>query len=92
MAAVWSKKNVDIDKRPATVDEKVRFGDPGIDTVIGRNHKGALLTVNGEVTGPAWTILLGGKDTTLPAKAAINTLVHFRNRIHNINSRQRKGI
>ncbi len=38
------KNRVDIDKRPTIVDKKVRFGDLEIDTVIGKNHKGALLT------------------------------------------------
>ena len=38
------KNRVDIDKRPTLVDKKVRFGDLEIDTVIGKNHKGALLT------------------------------------------------
>lgn len=34
-----------IDKRPKTVEKKNRIGDLEIDTVIGKNHKGALVTV-----------------------------------------------
>ncbi len=34
-----------IDKRPKIVDKKSRIGDLEIDTVIGANHKGALVTV-----------------------------------------------
>lgn len=45
------KKRVDIDERPEIVDEKVRFGDSEIDTIIGKNNKGALLTINDWVTG-----------------------------------------
>ena len=37
---------------------KVRFGDLEIDTVIGKNHKGALLTINDRVTGLVWIRLL----------------------------------
>ena len=35
---------ISIDERPSVVDEKARIGDWEIDTVIGRNHKGALVT------------------------------------------------
>lgn len=34
------KDRVDISERPAIVDEKSRFGDLEIDTVIGKNHQG----------------------------------------------------
>ena len=33
---------VDIDDRPSVVDEKTRFGDLEGDTIIGKNHKGAI--------------------------------------------------
>ena len=36
---------ISIDKRPAIVDAKKRLGDWEIDTVIGKNHKGAILTI-----------------------------------------------
>lgn len=36
---------VSIDDRPAIVDDKSRLGDWEIDTVIGKNHKGALVTI-----------------------------------------------
>ena len=36
---------VSIDQRPEFVDEKSRIGDWEIDTVIGQNHKGALVTI-----------------------------------------------
>ncbi len=35
---------VDISLRPLVVEEKRRFGDFEIDTMIGRNHKGAIMT------------------------------------------------
>ena len=37
---------IDIDQRLSIVNEKIRFGDLEIDTVIGKNHKGALLSIN----------------------------------------------
>lgn len=40
------RDRVSIDQRPAVVEDKKRFGDLEVDLVVGRNHKGALLTVN----------------------------------------------
>ena len=36
---------VSIEERPEIVEEKTRLGDWEIDTVIGKNHKGALVTI-----------------------------------------------
>lgn len=36
---------VDIDKRPSIVEEKSRIGDWEIDTIIGKNHKGAIVSM-----------------------------------------------
>lgn len=36
---------VDIDQRPSIVEEKVRIGDWEIDTIIGKNHKGAIVSM-----------------------------------------------
>lgn len=40
------KNRVGIDKRPEIVDQKTRIGDWEGDTVIGKNHKGGLVTLN----------------------------------------------
>jgi IS30 family transposase len=37
---------VSIEERPDIVEEKSRFGDLEIDTVIGKNHQGAIVTIN----------------------------------------------
>jgi IS30 family transposase len=39
------KNRISIDERPTIVDAKVRIGDWEIDTVIGKDHKGALVTL-----------------------------------------------
>lgn len=36
---------VDIDQRPEIVEEKSRFGDFEIDTIIGKNHIGAIVSL-----------------------------------------------
>lgn len=35
---------IDIDQRPDIVDQKIRVGDWELDTIIGKNHKGALVS------------------------------------------------
>ncbi|MHC4882432.1 MAG: IS30 family transposase [Planctomycetota bacterium] len=39
------KNRVGIEKRPAIVDRKIRIGDWEGDTVVGKNHQGALVTL-----------------------------------------------
>ena len=78
------KNRVDIDERPEIVDEKVRFGDLEIDTIIGKNHKGALLTINDRVTGLVWIRLLSGKEANPLMEATVNALKPFMHQIHTI--------
>jgi IS30 family transposase len=60
---------VDIDKRPAVVDAKERLGDLEIDLVIGKNHKGALLTINDRSTGVLFMGKVDNKEaSTIEAK------------------------
>lgn len=56
------------------MDEKRRFGDLELDTVIGRNHKGAILTVNDRATWLCWLALLDGKESEPLKNALINML------------------
>jgi len=48
------KDRVDIDERPEIVEKKERFGDFEIDTIIGKNHKGAIVTINDRASGYLW--------------------------------------
>jgi IS30 family transposase len=41
---------ISIDERPAIVDEKIRIGDWEADTVIGKGHKGVLVTLADRVS------------------------------------------
>lgn len=59
---------VDIENRPTIVEQKQRFGDLEIDTIIGKNHKGAILTINDRATGKVWIRKLSGKETPPLAK------------------------
>lgn len=42
---------IGIEKRPKVVDEKTRFGDLEVDTIIGKDHQGAIVTINSRATG-----------------------------------------
>jgi IS30 family transposase len=64
----------DISERPAEVEFRNRFGDIEIDTVIGKNRKGALLTMNDRATGIAWIRKLNGKNSEELATEMIKAL------------------
>jgi IS30 family transposase len=78
------KNRVDIAERPTIVDAKKRFGDLEIDTVIGKNHQGALLTINDRVTGLVWIRLLEGKEAEPLTNRAIEALSPIKDRLHTI--------
>jgi IS30 family transposase len=75
---------VDIDERPSIVEQKQRFGDLEIDTIIGKNHKGAILTINDSVTSRVWIRKLTGKETIPVAKITAWALRKVKNLIHTI--------
>ena len=60
----------------------MRFGDLELDTVIGKNHKGALLTMNDRVTGLLWIRMLTGKEAAPLTEKAIETLMPYKHLIH----------
>ena len=78
------KNRTDISLRPAIVDQKIRLGDLEIDTVIGQNHKGAILTINDRVSSFVWIEKLQGKDAKELAKKTVEKLVPCNNWIHTI--------
>lgn len=73
------KDRVDIEQRPDIVDEKKRLGDLEIDTVIGQNHKGALLTINDRVSSMVWIAKLNGKNADELAQKTIEVLNPYKN-------------
>ena len=80
------KNRRDIDQRPAIVEEKTRFGDLEIDTVIGKNHQGALLTINDRVTSLVWIRRLDGKHEEPLTQATIQALMPLKDEIKTITS------
>jgi len=80
------KDRVDIDQRPAIVNEKQRLGDLEIDTVIGQNHKGALLTINDRASNKTWVAKLDGKNADELAQKTIEVLSPYKNLLNTITS------
>jgi IS30 family transposase len=56
------KDRVDIDLRPKEVEKRERFGDLEIDTIIGKDKRGAILTINDRASGMVKIRKLKGKD------------------------------
>ena len=75
---------VDISLRPPEVDEKLRFGDFEIDTIIGKNRKGAVMTINDRCTKIVFIRRLTGKEADPLARMTIDTLQPYKNMIHTI--------
>lgn len=48
----------DISERPAIVDKKERFGDFELDTIVGANHKGAIVSAVDRVSKCVWLELI----------------------------------
>lgn len=77
---------VGIDKRPEIVDKKERFGDLEIDLVIGKNHKGALLTINDRATGLLKMAYIKSKEAKEVSQKTIELLEPWMPFIHTITS------
>ena len=78
------KNRVSIDERPAIVDEKTRFGDLEIDTIIGKNHKGAILTITDRVSLMEWMVKLSGRNAEEVAMKTTAILSPYKKHLHTI--------
>ena len=77
---------VSIDKRPAIVDRKTRIGDWEVDTVIGKGHQQALVTLNERKS--MYTLIAHVKRRTASAvrQAIVRLLGKMKHRVHTITS------
>ncbi len=77
---------VDISKRPNIVDKKERIGDLEIDLVIGKDHKGALLTINDRATGILFMGKIDHKESQAVTAKTIELLEEWKPILHTITS------
>ena len=68
------KDRVDIDERPEIVEKKERFGDFEIDTIIGKNHKGAIVTINDRASGYLWMQKVSKRTAEAVYEATVSLL------------------
>ena len=78
------KNRVSIDDRPQVVDDKSRIGDWEIDTVIGKGHSGALVTIVERVTNFTVSKQVDSKSADAVTKATIALLKPLKKVVHTI--------
>ncbi len=77
---------IPIDKRPEIVEPKTRFGDLEIDTIIGKNHKGAIVTINDRKTGLLRMKKVSSKEAKPVKDATLDLLEELKPMLHTITS------
>lgn len=75
---------VDIEERPAIVDEKIRIGDWEADTIIGANHAGALVSIVDRVSKYTKLKLVKNKKAKRVAAAIQEKLDPMNDVVHTI--------
>jgi IS30 family transposase len=78
------KERADISERPTEVDLKARLGDLEGGTNVGKNHKGAFVTLNDRKTGFSWSMQLDTKESDGVADAIIKMLSPFAGYLHTL--------
>lgn len=68
------KNRVDIEERPDEANQRLRVGDFEVDTIIGKNHKGAILTMDDRKTKLRLAAALPGKKSKYVKEAMIALL------------------
>jgi IS30 family transposase len=80
------KNRTSIDERPLSVDEKSVVGDWEIDTVIGKGHRGALVTIVERVTLFTVSMRVKSKRAKEVTAATLALLMPFKGLVHTITS------
>lgn len=75
---------VSIDDRPSIVDKKVRIGDWEADTVIGKGHKGVLVTLAERFSKKTLIARVPSKHAEVVKNAIINLLYNEKEHLHTI--------
>ncbi|WP_348772157.1 IS30 family transposase [Pseudoalteromonas sp. MMG010] len=73
-----------MEERPQRVDEKGLIGDWEIDTVIGKVHRGALVTIIERVTQFTVSTQVAGKTAEAVTAVTIELLRSYRSALHSI--------
>ena len=80
------KNRVSIDLRPPVINNKERFGDWEIDTIVGRNNKGAILTIVERKSAFLLMQKLNSKNADDLARATVRLLAPYKEKVYSITS------
>jgi IS30 family transposase len=75
---------ISIDERPGIVDEKIRIGDWEADTVIGKGHKGVLVTLAERVSKKTLIAHAPSKHAKVVTEAIVKLLLPEKAHLHTI--------
>src|SRR5437868_10101810 len=75
---------VDIDQRPSIVEEKSRIGDWEIDTIIGKDRAGAIVSMVDRASKYTKLVLVDNKNAATVTNAIENALVSFSDVVHTL--------
>jgi IS30 family transposase len=75
---------VSIDERPAIVNNKERIGDWELDTIIGKNHKGAIVTAVERKTKFNCMKHVPKKEASVVTRALIDMLKPYKDLVHTL--------
>jgi IS30 family transposase len=77
---------VDIEQRPKIVEERSRFGDLELDTIVGQNHQGGLVSINDRMTGLIKIRLITAKDAAQVEEKIVDSLKEWKPFLHTLTS------
>jgi len=80
------KNRVNINKRPKIVDTKARFGDFEVDTIIGKDHKGAIVTLVDRKSKFTLMKIVESKKAEVVTQAIVELLYPIKKLLHTITS------
>lgn len=80
------KNRVFIDQRPAMINDKLRYGDWEIDTIVGKNNKGAIVTLVERKSAFTLMAKLTGRNAGELARTVVNLMAPYKEKVFSITS------
>ena len=77
---------IDIEHRPQIVEAKSRFGDMELDTIVGANHQGAIVSVVDRATKFTWLCLVERGTAQLVSQAIFSCIGGLGKSLHTMTS------
>ncbi len=77
---------VDITERPAIVEERSRFGDLELDTIVGKDHQGGLVSINDRMTGLIKIAKINTKESVEVKEKIVQVLQPWKALLHTATS------